>query len=84
MDGMAMVHRGPLVESPIGAERLIMELILIIVLLLVLCGGWFGWGGPPGPGWYGNPAGALVSLLVLVLVVWLLVGLLGGVSVLHH
>ncbi len=51
--------------------------MLLLIILLILFGGfgggYYGWNnglGPIGPG----PAGGLVPLLVVILVVWLLIG----------
>ena len=59
-----------------------MELLLIILVILLLCGGLGGWGYRAG--WYGgNPGYGLGGIVVLVLVVFLIIYLLGGVHGIH-
>lgn len=55
-----------------------MTLILVIVLVLLLCGGGFAWG----PGWrdgHGNLLGILLTVIFILVLVWLITGLAGVV-----
>lgn len=56
-----------------------LTIILVILLVLLLCGGGFAWG----PGWrgdHGNGLGLIVTVLFVILLVWLIFGLVGHVA----
>lgn len=52
-----------------------MWLVILVILILLLGGGWgYGrWGGPE-PAGYSGPVGLLFLILVVVLVIWLIRG----------